>query len=258
MSTPLDVTGCPALLHVECPALTLEDILMRCRAAGDSALHKCMFYDDDAEQFMSAFSILVDDGYDPNYRDPRSQLTALYWAISKRNVAACMLLMERGADPSLGRHDRYCHWTPLSIAVEYGNQQVVDMLLEAGADINACNGLAIRNAVLCRNVAMIVKLLYAGVTIPDATTPGMDGAYRSTAGVRTEYYFRQCEHQMVIVIARRLHNAKARIIQRAVREWLVRLSAARLIAREVYARYFGNPHISAGRKHLYRMWASEN
>lgn len=92
-------------------------------------------------------------------------------------------LLEMGADPNAQngagdleakpnhsdpRHNRYKDWsylTPLCLAVQAGNLQIVRWLIDAGADVNHCDGIsptALYEAVSMRNVELTNYLLDSG------------------------------------------------------------------------------------------------
>lgn len=66
-------------------------------------------------------------------------ITAVYASISHDIPRITKLLLEHGADPEKGVHGRYNNVTlhPLTFAVEEGNFEIVKLLVEHGANINA-------------------------------------------------------------------------------------------------------------------------
>lgn len=83
---------------------------------------------------------LIEAGFDVNsplseewskmYEDRRS--TALYFAVINNNIEAVSLLLAAGADPNIDM------FRPLMVAARLGCIQTVTLLVEHGADINAC------------------------------------------------------------------------------------------------------------------------
>ena len=77
--------------------------------------------------------LLLADGKDPNQADSAGGRTALHWAVRSGNAEIVDVLIESGAD--LDKGDQ-AGKTPLSHAAESGNVELTGRLLAAGADVN--------------------------------------------------------------------------------------------------------------------------
>ncbi|XP_061757443.1 ankyrin repeat and SOCS box protein 2-like isoform X3 [Nerophis ophidion] len=107
----------------------------RVRRCGISPLHVAAERNRD-----DVLEILIAAGFDVNaqlseersklYEDRRS--TALYFAVINNNIDNVRLLLQSGADPNLDV------FRPLMVAARQGCIEIVTLLVEHGADINAC------------------------------------------------------------------------------------------------------------------------
>ncbi|XP_040920180.1 ankyrin repeat and SOCS box protein 2-like [Toxotes jaculatrix] len=107
----------------------------RVRRTGISPLHVAAERNRD-----EVLETLIDAGFDVNaqlseeqsklYEDRRS--TALYFSVINNNIEAVRMLLAAGADPNLDI------FKPLMVAARQGCIQTVTLLVEHGADINAC------------------------------------------------------------------------------------------------------------------------
>ncbi|XP_061099638.1 ankyrin repeat and SOCS box protein 2-like [Conger conger] len=107
----------------------------RIRRSGISPLHLA------AERNKEdVLEVLIEAGYDVNamlsldrskmYEDRRS--TALYFAVINNNADATTMLLDAGANPNLDT------FSPLLVALRHGCIQTVTLLVEHGANVNAC------------------------------------------------------------------------------------------------------------------------
>lgn len=71
---------------------------------------------------------------DINYRTPRTGQSALLNAVSTGDPQLVRMLLRHGANPSLGSNDQQ---TPLIIAAHHGYVEIVQLLIAAGANVNA-------------------------------------------------------------------------------------------------------------------------
>ncbi|KAJ8349089.1 hypothetical protein SKAU_G00276780 [Synaphobranchus kaupii] len=107
----------------------------RVRRSGISPLHLAAERNKD-----DVLEVLIDAGYDVNamlspdrskmYEDHRS--TALYFAVINNNIEATTMLLEAGANPNLDT------FSPLLVALRQGCIQTVALLVDHGANVNAC------------------------------------------------------------------------------------------------------------------------
>lgn len=109
--------------------------------------------------------LLLDNGARINARD-WDGMTALSLAVDNRNVDVVWLLVENGANPEEAtdwRKRPILHW-----AAERGYSDLVKLLLEKGADINATDTAAVTAlhlAIKCSNFEIINLLLDRGANI---------------------------------------------------------------------------------------------
>jgi hypothetical protein len=102
--------------------------------------------------------LLLNVGIDPNSRDLQKRIwgwTALDWAIMSNYPYGAKQLLSKGADVELA--DKFAK-TPLAHAVETGNKDMVQLLLNHGADASTDRDILLRIAQTYR-FADIVKLL---------------------------------------------------------------------------------------------------
>jgi len=81
--------------------------------------------------------LLLSHGADPNARDEDAK-TPLYWACQWQNYDVVKQLIDRGAKVNLleaGRQELYSNYDPLIMAAQKRKPEIVQLLLEAGADM---------------------------------------------------------------------------------------------------------------------------
>lgn len=83
---------------------------------------------------IATASALIDAGAVLNFAEYSNEETALTVAIYSNSDEIVQLLLQSGADPSL---QDSLGWTPLMTAANYGDIEAVELLLAAGADPNA-------------------------------------------------------------------------------------------------------------------------
>ena len=137
--------------------LVLLSVSVAVRAAGSDVADAVMRGD------LAAARALIQKGSDVN-APQGDKATALHWAVYRDSVEAVDMLVRAGAKSSANREGM----TPLAMAALFGNPQIVDRLLEAGADAKALgpNGesmmmFAARNG----NTDVIRLLVEAGANV---------------------------------------------------------------------------------------------
>lgn len=115
--------------------------------------------------FGDIIHLLIDAGakVDPYVGDDgKTTLSPLCAAVRAGHYEIVKALIKRGARiDSVGR-DRY---TPLVWAILVKNNQLFDLLLESGADVNAHRGLAVKTAIVSGNYSALLRLIERGANI---------------------------------------------------------------------------------------------
>lgn len=88
---------------------------------------------------MDAIETLLSSGLNPNL--PVHGYTPLWFALQSGHAGTVGLLLDRHADPNLLLGTGPFEATPLQLAVELDNPQIVSKLIAAGADVNAKGSL---------------------------------------------------------------------------------------------------------------------
>ncbi len=141
LSNQLRIIGGYGLIPVMFPSSSIVSMLTqatskaRVRRTGISPLHLAAERNRD-----NVLEFLIEAGFDVNqqlskersrlYEDRRS--TALYFSVINNNIDAVRVLLAAGANPNLDM------FRPLMVAARQGCIQTVKLLVENGADINAC------------------------------------------------------------------------------------------------------------------------
>jgi ankyrin repeat protein len=127
-------------------------------------------YLDDLEKARS----LLDSGANPNWRGASGSLP-LYVAIRQGNAPIVRLLIERGASPAMLVDSS--GYTALHQAATYGYSEVIQVLIDAGADVNAKTKYGSTPATIAVSYAydeVARRLIQAGasVTLVEAISAG--------------------------------------------------------------------------------------
>jgi ankyrin repeat protein len=81
---------------------------------------------------LDAARVLLDRGADPDaVAATTSRVQPIHSAVAGRHHDLVKLLLEHGADPNARQEGG---WTPLQAAAQHGDQAIVELLLDAGAD----------------------------------------------------------------------------------------------------------------------------
>jgi len=88
---------------------------------------------------INKISLLINQGADVNWQNKKGK-TPLFAATFRNHISAAQLLLDNGAkvDMVAGTGDWGDYWneaSPLSVAMLYGNVEMVDLLLNRGADL---------------------------------------------------------------------------------------------------------------------------
>lgn len=100
---------------------------------------------------METVQALLDAGADVNATEPLEHQTALMWAVAEGHLDIASRLLDEGADPNMqARVSELTErknadfpsggFTPLHWAARNGDDAMINLLLEHGADLNAKNG----------------------------------------------------------------------------------------------------------------------
>ncbi|MCC6694724.1 MAG: ankyrin repeat domain-containing protein [Candidatus Hydrogenedentes bacterium] len=100
---------------------------------------------------------LIDRGADVNRRDADNDPTPFLEAVARGNREVIEMLIEAGADIYASAGDQ----TAVSIAAGNRNEEIFDLVLNAGCPL----GPALNNAVFTQNEAIVKKLLKHGVNV---------------------------------------------------------------------------------------------
>ena len=107
--------------------------------------------------------------------------TALLVACEMNTANTVRLILSHGGDPNIPTHLDVGYSTALHKASEKGNREIIELLLRAGADVNARNKVgqtALHIVVRQKNVDLAKYLI----------TTGADPEIRDTAGCNASFY----------------------------------------------------------------------
>lgn len=112
--------------------------------------------------------LLLEHGADPNYINAKVEEAPIHQAATKSSKVLKMLL-DYGGNPNLTVNiknftpSKWSHQpTPLSLAAKDGLKKNVELLLEAGADVNYGNGLAVEKSLTHHHLNITLILLQNG------------------------------------------------------------------------------------------------
>ena len=122
---------------------------------------------------LETIKTLLDGGADVNAPDSEDGWPPLFHAISQRQAAAVVLLLERGASPN-HRVDRLA---PLQVAAVSPDPAILQILLAHGADVSARGPGG--------STALIVAV--SGGAMTDSDLPWLGGCHPATVRALLEY-----------------------------------------------------------------------
>ena len=117
----------------------------------------------DQEEDVALF-LETSDQHDLEATDDEGN-TAVMWAVMKNRPDYLMRLMKNQASPNIGNNEGIF---PLHKAVDIGNEQLVEILCQWGADVNLVDGAgqsAAHSAVSCGSISMLITLLKYGINV---------------------------------------------------------------------------------------------
>ncbi|AHK15925.1 ankyrin repeat domain-containing protein [Thalassolituus oleivorans] len=112
----------------------------------------------DSEKLLGAIRLgdankveyILDNGSNPNQLLTDGS-TPLAWAVESQNLSSVKILLKHGAKPNL--QNPAATFTPLSLACQYGHNEIIELLLKAKANINAIDSEGISPFSLCAGTA---------------------------------------------------------------------------------------------------------
>ena len=111
-----------------------------------------------AKGFTEIVKLLLQNGAEINAKDIKGR-TPLFWATLKNNFEVVKLLIDKGADVDMCQSNGKT--SPLMIAVYHGFEDIIDLLIEKGANLNV-NFQALHFAIANKNPKVVQKLLENG------------------------------------------------------------------------------------------------
>ncbi len=118
----------------------------------------------------SQIKLRLENGADPNQKN-QAGATPLILAVENKNSELVELLLKHGADPGLAGNDTEGNLEqPVTIASKLGFFKVVEQLVDAGAKVNCDDGWPLLYAVSRGHVDTVIFLLNKGAD-PNARDP---------------------------------------------------------------------------------------
>ncbi|KAJ7604227.1 ankyrin repeat-containing domain protein [Mycena polygramma] len=112
--------------------------------------------------YVGIVSLLIEHNVNVNIDEPGQSATATQMAYFSEHKQSAPLLFESREQAN---SDAGCHSTSLCAAIEGGHEEVVRLLIEYGANINAGSGKALRVASKNGNIGVVRMLIGAGADV---------------------------------------------------------------------------------------------
>ena len=115
-------------------------------------------------QNLEIVKILLKNKADPNKRGKGGE-TPLSLAVSASNKELITLLLDSGASFTRGGDPTYKEFSILTVALSQGKLDIVEFLIEKGADPNGGNGLPLAFSIMLKNADAIKLLISKGADV---------------------------------------------------------------------------------------------
>ena len=123
---------------------------------------------------MEDISTLISHGADPNTMDVTGRTTVLH-AVDSHSIPCLRLILEAGGNPNPKMPKGIFRSSPLTAAGFAGMPEMLKLLLDFGADPNACNPegfTALHSVVTTQNVTCALVLLEFGADLNATSSNG--------------------------------------------------------------------------------------